>query len=135
MVAVAVRNDVASGVRTWKCPAEFATTHRVCERWNVSVGLGLPTDMWQDAMQSRPPPLDDDTATVVDQIILKSPPKTRKAVVKIYRTQLPDFVIAAQLGLTPGTLITAWLLSLNYLRWKFVESKHQPLLAILRFRE
>lgn len=134
-LAVAVREDMLEQSRTGIVPAEFATTDRICQRWAVSVGLGLPTDIWQDIVASRPPPLDDDTAIVVDQIILKSPTKTRKILVKWYRTQLPNTVIAEQLALTPRTLETAWKLSLNYLQWRFVESKHSTLLALLKFRE
>lgn len=127
--------ELLAQARTGLCPVEFATTDRICMRWAVSVGLGLPTDLWQDAQCSRPPPLDDDTAIVVDQIILKSPEKTRRVIVKWYRTQLPNTVIAEQLHLTPRTLETAWHLSLNFLQWRFLESKHTSLLALLRFRE
>lgn len=115
-------------------PPEFATADRICQRWAVSVGLGLPTDVWMDSIASRPPPLDDRTAIVVDQIILKSPEKTKRVIVKWYRTQLPQSVIAAQLNLTERTLVTAWQLSLNFLQWKFIESKHGDLLALMRFR-
>ena len=135
MAATAMLNDMFEQARTGVVPVEFATTDRICQRWAVSVGLGLPTDLWQDSVASRPPPLDDDTAIVVDQIILKSPTKTRKVIVKWYRTQLPNTVIAEQLNLTPRTLETAWRLSLNYLQWRFVESKFNPLLALLKFRE
>lgn len=115
-------------------PAELATTDRICQRWAVSVGLGLPTDTWMDGMASRPPPLDDVTAIVVDQIILKSPEKTKRIIVKWYRTQLPQPVIASQLNLTERTLTIAWQISLNFLQWKFIESKHSDLLALMRFR-
>jgi DNA-directed RNA polymerase specialized sigma24 family protein len=135
MVAVAIRNDMLAQTRTRIVPAEFATTDRICQRWAVSVGLGLPTAIWQDGVASRPPPLDDDTAIIVDQIILKSPDKTRKVVVKWYRTQLPNTVIAEQLNLTPRTLETAWKLALNFLQWRFIESHHAGVLALLKFRE
>jgi len=115
-------------------PPDLATTDRICQRWAVSVGLGLPTNQWMDGIASRPPPLDDATAIVVDQIILKSPPRTRRVAVKWYRTQLPQPVIAEQLGLSERTLITVWKLTLNYLQWRFLESKHADLLAALRFK-
>jgi hypothetical protein len=135
MYARAVLNEMHEDIRSAICPPEFATTDRICQRWNVSVGMGVQSDKWQDGGKTPPPPLDDDTAIVVDQIILKAPDSTRKVVVKWYRTDLPDTVIAEQLRLTPRTLITAWHLSLNYLQWRFVESRHKTLLAILRFRE
>jgi hypothetical protein len=120
--------------RATRVPAEYATTDRVCQRWAVSVGMGLPTEIWMDGIASRPPPLDDDTAIVVDQIILKSPPRTKRLVVGWYRTPVPQSVLAQNCGLTTKTLVTGWYLSLNYLRWRFGESKHGPLLAALKLR-
>jgi hypothetical protein len=135
MNAVAIRAEWPG--RSVECvvPPEFATADRILQRWAVSVGMGLPTDVWMDGVASRPPPLDDETSIVVDQAVLKSPEKTRRVIVKWYRTQLPQAVIAEQLNLTERTLTVAWKLSLNYLQWRFVESKHQPLLALLRLRE
>jgi hypothetical protein len=130
----AKRNEWLGRAAEWVCPPELATTDRICQRWAVSVGMGLPTDQWMDCVASRPPPLDDVTAIVVDQIILKSPEKTKRVVVKWYRTQLPQPIIAEQLGLTERTLVTACQLSLNYLQWRFLESKSGPLLALLRLR-
>ncbi len=128
------KNDWLGRAAESMVPPELATTDRILQRWSVSVGLGLPTDQWMDCITSRPPPLDDATAIVVDQIILKSPPRTRRVAVKWYRTQLPQPVIAEQLGLSERTLITAWRLTLNYLQWRFSESKHIDLLALLRFK-
>ena len=134
-VAVAVMQDMHEEVRTGIVPPEFATTDRICQRWAVSVGTGLQSDKWQDGGKTPPPPLDDDTAIVVDQIILRCPESTKRVIVKWYRTNLPNTVIAQQLHLTPRTLETAWKLSLNFLQWKFVESRHKPLLALLKFRD
>lgn len=116
-------------------PPELATTDRVCQRWAVSVGLGLPTDLWMDGIPSRPPPLDDRTAIVVDQIILKSPPRTRKLTVHWYRTQTPQPLLAKQMNFRgERELRVAWQIVLGYLQWKFSESKHADLLAAMRFK-
>jgi DNA-directed RNA polymerase specialized sigma24 family protein len=133
--ALAKRQAIEESARHTYCPAEFATTDRICQRWAVSVGLGVQSDKWQDSARSRPPPLDDDMAIIVDQIILKLPEKTKRVVVKWYRTDLPNGTIAEQLRLTPENLIVAWHLSLNFLQHKFVGSGHKGLLAALRFRE
>lgn len=133
-LSVARKNEWLGRAFEAVVPPELATTDRICQRWAVSVGMGLPTDQWMDCMASRPPPLDDVTAIIVDQIILKSPDRTRKVTVKWYRTQLPQPVLAEQLGLSERTLITAWHLTLNYLRWRFSESKHADLLAALRLK-
>jgi hypothetical protein len=133
--ALAERVAIQASARTQDCPLEFVTTDRICQRWAVSVGLGLPTEKWQDSIRSRPPPLDDDVAIVVDQTILRLPESTKRVVTKWYRTDLPNTVIAKQLNLTPATLIVAWHLSLNFLQHKFVSTNHRGLLAALKFRE
>jgi hypothetical protein len=116
-------------------PPELATTHRVCQRWAVSIGTGMPTEQWQDGVASRPPPLDDPTSTVVDQIILKSPKKTSRLIRGWYCTTIAQPALAAQFNLTGRTLIVAWHLSLLFLQYRFCESKHKPLLALLRLRD
>jgi hypothetical protein len=116
-------------------PAELATSDRICQRWAVSVGMGLPSDIWLDQIASRPPPLDDGTAIVVDQIVLKSPPRTRRLTELWYRTQTPQPMLAKQLNLAgERELRLAWQIVLGYLQWKFIETKHADLLALLRFR-
>lgn len=124
-----------SALRPKRCPAEFATTDRICQRWAVSVGSGLQSDKWQDEVRSRPPPLDDDTAIVVDQIILRLPERTRVIIVKWYRTNLPGGVLAEQIGVSPRNLETVWHLGLNFLQFRFEQSKHAGLLKMLRFKE
>ena len=133
--SVAIRNDWLGRSADNICPPEYATTDRVCARWAVSIGMGLPTQKWQDGAASRPPPLDDPTAIVVDQLILRSPDKTKRLIRGWYCTTLAQPALAAQLNLTECTLITAWLLSLHFLQYRFAESKHKPLLALLRLRD
>jgi hypothetical protein len=116
-------------------PAELATTDRVCQRWAVSIGMGLPAERWRDEEASRPPPLDDPTAIIVDQIILKSPHRTQRLVRGWYCTTIAQPVLAKQFNLTERTIITAWHLCLNFLQFRFVESGHKPLLALLRLRD
>lgn len=116
-------------------PPELATTDRVCQRWAVSIGMGLPAEKWRDEHSSRPPPLDDPTAIIVDQLILKTPQRTQRLVRGWYCTTIAQPVLARQLNLTDRTLITAWHLCLNFLQFRFVESGHKPLLALLRLRD
>lgn len=133
--ALAERVAIEASARTQACPVEFMTTDRICQRWAVSVGTGIPTEKWQDSVRSRPPPLDDDMAIIVDQTILRLPESTKRVIVKWYRTDLPNSVIAKQLNLTPATLIVAWHISLNFLLHKLVNTNHKGLLAALKFRE
>jgi hypothetical protein len=122
--------DRAADIRV---PPEYATTDRICQRWAVSIGSGLPG--WDEGRQSRVPPLDDPTAIVVDQLILKSPEKTKRLVRGWYCTTQPNSVLAERLNLTERTLITAWHLSLHFLRYRFAESGHKGVLALLRLRD
>jgi hypothetical protein len=98
--------------------------------------MGLQSDQWQDVeLKSKAPPLDDHTAIIVDQVIMKSPPKTKAILIKWYRTDLPGSAIAKQLNLTPVTLITAWKMGLLFTQKRFMDSNDKSLLAMLRFRE
>ena len=66
---------------------ELVPVDRIMLRWAVANGSGLPSDRWDDnPRQSKPPPLDDDTALVVDRLILKCPVKTRTILQKWYCT-------------------------------------------------
>jgi hypothetical protein len=115
------------------CPAEYATTDRILQRWAVSIGTGLPG--WDEGRQSRVPPLDDPTAIVVDQLILRSPERTRLLVRWWYCTRAPQSVIAERLGISERNVVKGWLLCLHFMRHRFSESNHAPLLELLRLRD
>jgi hypothetical protein len=134
-VAVAKKNEWLGRAADISVPPEYATTDRICQRWAVSIGMGLPTEIWQEAIKSRPPPLDDDTAIIVDQLILKSPEKTKRLVRGWYCTNQPNSILADRLKLSERTLVTAWHLSLHFLRYRFSESGHRGVLALLRLRD
>lgn len=112
--------------------AELIPVDRIMQRWAVANGSGLPSDEWDDTPKAKPPPLDDDTALVVDRIVLNCPMTTRRIVVAWYRKPLPTKMIAEQLGMAPRSLEKAWKLSLNFLRWKFEESGNKTLERLLR---
>ncbi len=136
MAQVAIRRYVDDGARVAECPSEFATTDRIMQRWSNSVGMGVQSDQWQDVeLKSKAPPLDDHTAIIVDQIVMRSPPKTKALLMKWYRTNLPGSLIAEQLNLTPATLLTAWHMSLLFTQKRILDTNDRSLLALLRFRE
>lgn len=122
--------DVAPG----SLEAELVATDRILQRWAVSIGTGLPTERWDDRPISKPLPLDDDTAIVVDQIILKCPPRTRRIVKAWYRTPAPVHIIAEEMRMSRRGLYTAWRLSLNFLKLKFEMANHPPLQNLLHVR-
>lgn len=83
-----------------KLDPRLVPTDRILRRWARSIGSGLPSDQWQENPRAQVPPLDDDTATVVDQIVLKSPPKVRTLVKLWYKTEQPREAIAQRLGVS-----------------------------------
>jgi hypothetical protein len=132
-VAVAKKAEWLGRAVDVSVPAEYATTDRICQRWAVSIGSGLPG--WDEGRQSRVPPLDDPTAIIVDQIILRSPEKTKQLTRWWYCTRAPNSIIAERLNITERNVVKAWHLSLHFLQYRFSESKHTPLLAILQLRD
>lgn len=132
----AIERRMVEPIRPAVVPAEFATTDRILQRWAVSVGTGLQSDQWQDMpVRSRPPPLDDHTAILVDWIVMKSPPKTKAIIMKLYRTDLPNREVARLLNLTQATLQVAWEMSLLFTQKRLMDTNDATLLAMLRFRE
>lgn len=110
---------------------ELMPTDRVLQRWAVSVGMGLATQEWDDRPVSRPPPLDDATAIVVDQAILRGTPRYRALVRGWYKTPTPSTTIAEALGLSRAGLYLEWRCSLFYFRHEFKQTGHRDLVLML----
>ena len=114
-------------------PPELVSSDRVLQRWAVSIGSGLPTDFWDDATQSRVPPLDDDTARIVDQLVMRSPPrKVRRIIMLWYRTPEPVEHIAEKIKDSPENTALRVIAALCYMSLKFKENLHPKLTRILR---
>lgn len=108
---------------------------RIMQRWAVANGTGLPSDRWDDnPRHSKVPPLDDDSAIVVERLVLSCPEKTRVLLQKWYGTPEPASVIAERLGMSRRSLYTGWRLSLNFMRFKIEGSRHLTLLRLLHVR-
>lgn len=104
---------------------ELVPTDRVCERYAVSIGDGLPSDKWADERPSRFTELDPETAIKVDRIIIdmkRSIPKYHRIFCQWYRTSLPRKEIAKNVGIPRSTLYLEWRCLLWYLRGRFQES-------------
>lgn len=123
--------ETVSGV----IPRELLPVDRVMQRYWVANGDGLPTDRWDDnPRQSRPPPLDDDSATVVDRVYIKLPPKTKKVIKGWYNSPLPTRTLAETFGMSERGLETAIKLALNFTQHKILATRHITLLHLLRVR-
>lgn len=109
----------------------LAPVDRIMQRWAVSIGQGLPSEEWDDSSRSRPPALDDATAVVVDQIVLKTPMGPQRLIRAWYKTPQSSKVIADSLKLSVGGLYLEWRAALTYLRIKFRESHHADLLRMV----
>lgn len=134
MYAGTVLNSMLGSTVDSTLPGDLAPVDRICQRWAISIGDGFPRELWEELKTSRATPLDDDTAIVVDQIILKSPPRTKRFVRVWYKTPRPRQTIATEFRMSERSVSVCWKLCLGYLEWKFLESKHKPLLALLKNR-
>lgn len=110
---------------------ELVPVDRILQRWAVAIGHGLPTEEWDDRRRSLPPPLSDDLAIIVDQQVLRSPPKTKKIIFAWYKRPIPVSELAKTLRMSRSGLYVAWRLSLNYMRWRFEVTGNQGLARIL----
>lgn len=134
MYTASVLKAMLGQATTGVLPKELLPVDRIMQRWAVANGTGLPEGEWDDTPTARPPPLDDDTAMLVDEIVRKCPPKTRHVLVQWYRKPLPTKTLAEQMGMAPRSLETCWKLSLNFLKYRFVESNNLTLARLLRLR-
>lgn len=111
---------------------ELMPTHRVLERWAVGTGSGMGSDEWDDSRkESRMSPLDDETAIVVDQTILKGIPRYRDLVRQWYCGTGSTTTIAGHFGLNRNGLYFEWRCSLFYFRDQFRATGHQDLISLL----
>lgn len=103
-------------------PYALRPVDRIMQRWAVSIGSGLPQEVWDDTPQSKPPPLDDDMAVKVDRIVVKAHPRTYRLLWQWYRTPLPRGAIARMLNIRRGDLNLELTSALTYLRVQFMKA-------------
>jgi hypothetical protein len=101
---------------------ELIPTDRLLDRWSVSQGSNDAFLKWSDEVpRSRPPPLDEDAAVIVDRIVMHSPVQTRKFVCRWYlRPNEPMNALAEALGLHRDTVLLRWRSSLWAMRRAFI---------------
>jgi hypothetical protein len=108
------------------CPHGLDTvlvpTNRLLERWAVAQGSDDMSIKWgEQAPRSRPPPLDDDTAIIVDRIVMHAPVQTRKFTCRWYlRPNEPVCALAVALGLHRDSVLMRWRSTLWALRRDFI---------------
>jgi hypothetical protein len=107
---------------TTRVTSELRATDWVLQRWAASVGDGLLDVPWEDVPVSRVPVLNDQTAIVVDQLIMRSGDKTKRLVGYWYRTALPKVAIAKKIGVSHDGIYLRWNAALWYFRERFIQS-------------
>jgi hypothetical protein len=105
-----------------KASSELRATDWILQRWAASVGDGLLDVPWEDVPVSRVPVLNDHTAIVVDQLIMRSGDKTKRLVGYWYRTALPKTAIAKKIGVSQDGVYLRWNAALWYFRDRFISS-------------
>jgi hypothetical protein len=98
-------------------------TDRLLKRWAVSQGGDEYMTGWDEApARSRPTPLPDDMAIIVDQTILHSTVQARNFVHRWYmRPGESVTVLAKALGLHRDTVHMRWRSTLWYMRRRFLD--------------
>jgi hypothetical protein len=115
---------------------DLLATDRVLQRWASSVGTDLPVEDWDIPPIAKLPPLDDETAIVVDQIILRSPMRVRRLVIPWYKGKGSSTTIAEKLGIgTWDALHWEWRVTLKWLREQFMNSEHMDLIILVNVRD
>jgi hypothetical protein len=104
-------------------PPELVPTDRLLDRWAVSQGSDEYMHGWDEVpARSRPTPLPDDLAILVDQTILHSHVQARTFVDRWYRRSWETKKALAQaLGIHRDTVQMRWESTLWYMRRRFVE--------------
>lgn len=101
------------------------------QRWAVSVGGGLPTDIWDDTPISKPPPLPEDMALVVDRCVMHAPRRQRLVLMLWYRTPQPTEVIARRINRQHGDLRIELSAALGHMRGELLRSGEQWLWKVI----
>src|SRR5690606_32672102 len=121
--------------QAFSLPRELIGTDRILQRWAVSVGLGLPTEEWDDLPRAKPPPLPDDVAIIVDEVICKSPPKTRELITRWYKSPDPVESIGRRLKIAARSVYRAHAGSLYYIRDRFESTGDLTLCRLVKIAE
>lgn len=113
---------------------EFFATDRILKRWWSANGSGLPNPDVDPPTYSKPPPLNDDCAAVMDKIIASSPRRTYRFIRLWYTTPKPRRWIARELNMGERSVGKAWCVVVMYIQYRIQASKHPELNRLLAVR-
>jgi hypothetical protein len=115
-------------------PPELLPVELIHQRWAVSVGDGLPREKWDEISSARMPPLDDPTAIVVDQQIMRAPERTKLFIRTWYKAPAPIRSLSVKWGISEDAVLRCRPIVLNFMRMRFLKTRHEPLLRLLDIR-
>jgi hypothetical protein len=132
--AVVIRS-MLSGGESGGLEPEILVIDRILQRWAVSIGTGLPSEVWDDSIAvARPPPLDDDCAILVDRCILGLPARYNLVINLWYRKPIPTRGIAKRLNLDDTGLLLLYRTCLWEIRNRLIENGNRALEQLLLVR-
>jgi hypothetical protein len=103
---------------------QLAIVDEMLQRWAASVGTGLPIDpeKYDPPNKARPEPLDDETAVIVDRLVMRAPKPFPRLINDWYRSQYPREVIAHRIGVSRSALYVEHRSALWYLKGRLHEA-------------
>jgi hypothetical protein len=110
---------------------ELMPTDRIMQRWAASIGSGMPESEWDTTPKSKPPVLDDESAMIIDQIVLKAPHRYRTLLLPWYKGNGSSTTIQQKLGVSRHGLYFEWRCSLFYVRQEIRRTGHSDLTNLL----
>jgi hypothetical protein len=134
MYAASVVKAMLGQATTGVIPTELLTTHRIMERWAVADGSGLPTERWDDTRTARPPPLDDDSAYIIDRILFETPKRSASILRDWHKKPYTTAMLAERHGMSPRSFEKAYLVALEFMKWRIEGSKHVTLTRLIKIR-
>lgn len=134
MKAAAALKSMLGRATTGAMPPDLVPVDWIMQRWWVTVGGGMPTEVWDDNPKAKLPPLDPQTAIIVDREYLKSPPLTKRVLKGWYSSPVPTSVLARDWGMSERTVERGLHVALNFMRYRFEETRHAPLIRLLTVR-
>lgn len=118
----------------WISDPVLRAVDRIMQRWAVGHGNGDPPE----SIIARPPPLDDETQMVIDDLLKPAAPthwRIKHHVFMWYRTETPNYLIAREMGISPRQLYRQHEWVLDWLRVQFEASKHPTLLRLMKLAD
>lgn len=132
--ATAIRTMLTGEQQTGGMEPRLVAVDRILQRWVVSIAGGLASEVWDDTPAARPPPLDEECAVIIDQMVLHAPKRKRRVINCWYRKPWPTRLIARKLAVSERGLYLELRASLDYIRLQILATDQRTLKEMLKMR-